>query len=328
MTTTRRAFLAACAATASMGILSTGAFGQAPAFTRPVRLIVPFPAGTTPDILGRTVAPALAAAIGQPVVVDNRAGAGGRLGTEQIAHATDGHTLGLSYNGAIATAPALYPKLGYDPKRDLAPVALIARTPQVLVIGAQVPATDLAGFLAYARTNPGKLSYGSIGNGSAGHLSMEELKLATGIDVVHVPYRGFPQATLELISGQIQTMFTPVASALPQIRDGKLRALAVAEDARLRQLPEVPTLKEAGVANAVSFGWNGLFAPASTSSAVITQLAAATRAALEDPAIRTRLDDSGFAVSFLDPAAFAGFIDDETRRWGGLIQRLGIRGED
>src|SRR3954468_1614633 len=127
MTITRRAFLAACAASAS-----AAALGQSLAFTRPVRLIVPFPAGTTPDILGRTVAPALAASIGQPVVVDNRAGAGGRLGTEALAHASDGHTLGLSYNGAIATAPALYPKLGYDPKRDLAPVALIARTPQVL----------------------------------------------------------------------------------------------------------------------------------------------------------------------------------------------------
>jgi tripartite-type tricarboxylate transporter receptor subunit TctC len=323
MTISRRGFLAACAATAS-----GAAFGQSPAFTRPVRLIVPFPAGTTPDILGRVVAPALSASIGQPVVVDNRAGAGGRLGTEQIAHATDGHTFGLSYNGAIATAPALFPKLAYDPKRDLAAIALIARTPQVLVIGAQVPATDMASFLAYARANPGKLSYGSIGNGSAGHLSMEELKLETGIDVVHVPYRGFPQATLELIAGQIQAMFTPVAGALPHIKEGKIRALAVAEDARLRQLPDVPTMTEAGVANAVSFGWNGLFAPASTPAAVIAQLAGATRAALEDPATRTRLDDAGFAVSFLDPAAFAAFIDAETRRWGGLITRLDIKGED
>ncbi len=295
--------------------------------TRPVRLIVPFPAGTTADILLRALLPHLSTALGQPAVVENRAGAAGALGLEAVARATDGHTFGLGNNSGIATARAMNPNLPFDPQRDLVPVALLARTPQVLVIGPSVNATTLAGFLDAARGSNAGLTYGSIGAGSASHLAMEELALGAGLRLVHVPYRGFPQVTVDMMAGRVDALFCPIASVLGLVREGKLKALAVTAAERAALLPEVPTLAESGIRNGVSFGWNGIFAPAGTLPPVTALLAEELRKALEERETRQGLESAGFDVAWMGPDGFAAFVVSETARWGGLIQRLGIRAD-
>ena len=214
----------------------------------PVRLIVPFPAGSTPDIAGRAVASHFGQVLGQPCVVENRAGAGGNIGTDAVAKATDGHTIGVSINGPLTTAPALFPNLPYDPAKDLAPVSLLMRGAQLLVVNPKVPARDLAGFIAQVKANPGKLSFGSVGSGSGGHLAMMDLLGRFGGEMLHVPYRGFPPAVLDLVAGRIDAMMLIGAAILPQLREGQARTLAVTADARIPQAPEVPTLAEAGIA--------------------------------------------------------------------------------
>lgn len=299
--------------------------------TRAVRVVVPFPPGSTPDLVARVVAEHFRAALGQPFVADNRAGAGGTIGTDAVAKAADDHTIGVSINGPIATAAALYPSLPYDPARDLAYVSLLVRAPQLLVVHPSVPARDLPGLVTHARANPGRLSYGSVGPGSASHLAMEDLRARTGgsggdagLDLVHVPYKGFPEATVDLVAGRIEAMFVIVGAVLPQVRDGRLRALAVTADARLPQAPEVPTLAEAGVPDAANYAWIGLIAPAGTPGPVVARLAGETRAALADPARRGSLEAAGYEIVASSPDEFATFAAAETERWGGLVRRLGI----
>lgn len=292
---------------------------------RPVRVIVPFPAGSTPDIAGRAVATHFAQVFGQPFVVENRTGAGGNIGTDAVAKATDGHTIGVSINGPLTTAQALYPNLPYDPQKDLAPVSLLMRGAQLLVVHPSVPARDLKEFIAYVKANPGKLSFGSVGSGSGSHLAMADLMARTGLDMLHVPYRGFPPAVIDLVAGRIQAMFVISAGILPQMQEGKARALAVTADHRIPQAPEVPTLAEAGIPDAASYAWIGLIAPASTPAPRVARLAAEARKGLDDPQTRTALERAGFEVVASTPAEFARFIAEETQRWGGLIQRLGIK---
>jgi tripartite-type tricarboxylate transporter receptor subunit TctC len=284
-----------------------------------------------PDALARALTPHLSASLGQlgqppalVVVVENRAGAAGRVGAEAIARATDGHSFGIGNNSSIATAKAMVPSLAYDPLHDLRPVALLVRTPQVLVVSGSTSVATIAAFTEAARRRPGGLSYASIGSGSASHLAMEEFALGAGIQFVHVPYGGFPQAVLDLLAGRIDAMFCPVAAVLPQVAEGRLRSVAVTAETRAAQLPGVPTLVEAGVSNAVSFGWNGLFAPQATPPASIARMAEACRVALADPATRATLERADFDVSWMGPDAFVAFIAAEVERWGGLIQRLGI----
>ncbi|MBE9604198.1 tripartite tricarboxylate transporter substrate binding protein [Acetobacteraceae bacterium H6797] len=292
---------------------------------RAVRFIVPFPGGSTPDIAARTVATHLSSVFGQPFVIDNRTGAGGNLGTEMIAKATDGHTFGVSINGPISTAKALYPNLAYDPAKDLAPISLLVQAAQILVINPGVRATDLQSFIAYAKANPGKLSFGSVGAGSGGHLAMEDLKARAGIDLVHVPYRGFPQAVLDLVAGRIEAMFLTAAGILPQMREGQVKALAVTAEARLPQAPEVPTLAEAGMPDAASYAWVGMIGPASTPPERVARLSAEAQRALRDPAAKEALEKVGFEVVGSDAASFQRFIATETARWGALIQKLGLK---
>lgn len=292
---------------------------------RPVRVIVPFPPGSTPDIAARAVAAHFQNVFGQPFVAENRAGAGGNIGTDAVAKATDGHTIGVSINAPLTTAPSLNPNLPYDPRRDLAPVSLLMRGAQLLLVHPDVPARDLASFIAHARENPGRMSFGSVGAGSGGHLAMSDIMARAGIELVHVPYRGFPEATLDLIAGRIQAMVVIAAGVLPQVREGRVRALAVTAAARIPQAPDIPTLAEAGMPNATSYAWIGLIAPAATPADRVARLASEAQRGLTDPQTRTRMEAAGFEVVASSPADFAAFMAEESERWGGMIRRLGIR---
>ncbi|MGX9962038.1 Bug family tripartite tricarboxylate transporter substrate binding protein [Roseomonas sp. F4] len=324
MNTTRRGLIVAALATAP--ILSARAQGNWP--ERPLRFIVPFPAGSSPDLTGRVTAAHLATALGQPVVVDNRAGAGGNIGTDAMAKATDGHTIGLSINGPLSTAPALFPNLPYDPLRDLKAISLLVRGPQFLVVNKDLPATDLASFVAHVRANPGKIAYGTVGAGSGGHLGMVDLaNKAGGLEMLHVPYRGFPDATLDLVAGRIQAMVVTTAAVMGQVRDGSIRALAVTSANRFHLTPDVPTLAEQGMRNAESYGWQILVAPAATPQDRILRLAAEVQKGLREPAARQRLEGAGFEVMASTPEEAAAFLAEETDRWGGMIRQLGLRME-
>jgi tripartite-type tricarboxylate transporter receptor subunit TctC len=322
MNTTRRGLMAAALTTAPL----LAARAQSTWPERPLRFIVPFPAGSSPDLTGRVTSAHLATALGQPVVVDNRAGAGGNIGTDVMAKATDGHTIGLSINGPLSTAPALFPNLPYDPVRDLKAISLLVRGPQFLVVNKDLPVTDLAGFIAHVRANPGKLAYGTVGPGSGGHLGMVDLAAkAGGLEMLHVPYRGFPDATVDLVAGRIQAMVVTTAAVMGQVRDGSIRALAVTSANRFHLTPNVPTLAEQGMRNAESYGWQIMVAPANTPPDRIARLAAEVQKGLREPAARQRLESAGFEVMASTPEEAAAFLAEETDRWGGMIRRLGIR---
>ena len=302
-----------------------GAAAAQPAWPeRPVRIIVPFPGGSTPDTAARVLVPHFTEVFGQPFIVENRAGAGGNIGTEAVARATDGHTLGVSINGPLATAPTLFPNLGYSPERDIAPISLLARTGQVLAVHPAMPARTFEEFVAYARGNPGRISFGSVGAGSGGHLAMADLMARTGIEMVHVPYRGFPQAVVDLIAGRIQAMVIIVSGILPQLREGLARPLAVTAAQRVSQLPDVPTLVESGLAGADSYAWIGLIGPAIMPAERVARLSAEARRALGAPEARTRMETAGFQVTASTAPEFRAFIAQEAERWGGLIRRQGI----
>ena len=322
----RGALLAAIAPTAGLA-QGPGSGSGATWPDRPVRVIVPFPGGSTPDTAARVLVPHFSETFGQPFVVENRAGAGGNIGTEAVARATDNHTFGVSINGPLATAPALFPNLGYDPARDLAPISLLVRTGQVLAVHPAVPARSFAEFIAHARANPGRLSFGSVGAGSGGHLAMVDLMARAGIDMVHVPYRGFPQAVVDLVAGRIQAIVIIVSGILPQLREGLARPLAVTAADRVSQLPDVPTLIESGLAGADSYAWVGLIGPASTPGDRVSRLAAEARRALAAPEARGRMENAGFQVTASTPTEFRSFIAEEAVRWGGLVRRLGIMPE-
>lgn len=324
MNANRRSLLAALP---TLAAASGPAEAQAAWPERPVRVIVPFPAGSTPDIAARAVAQHFQTTFGQPFVPENRSGGGGNLGTDLVAKSTDGYTIGVSINGPLTTAPALNPNLPYDPQRDLAPVSLLMRGAQLLLVHPDVPAQSLEQFIAYARANPGRMAFGSVGAGSGGHLAMSDIMARAGIELVHVPYRGFPEATLDLVAGRIQAMVVIAAGVLPQVRDGRVRALAVTADARIPQAPEIPTLAEAGMPGAASYAWIGLIAPAAMPADRVARLSAEARRGLTDPQARARMEAVGFEVVASSPAEFAAFMAAESERWGGMIRRLGIRAE-
>lgn len=241
----RRQGLKALAALAGASVVPLAWADQWP--SRPIRMVVPFPAGSSPDLMARIVTDKLAASLGQPVIVENRPGAGGNIGTGMVAKAApDGYTLLFTINGPLVTAPTLSRHLGYDPVRQLAPVTLVATSPNVLVVDARLPVHNLKEFIALAKSKPGVLNYGSVGTGSAAHLAMEQLKAMAGIDLQHVPYPGFPQITTAMVGGQVQAGFMVPAIAMPQVNAGKLRMLAVTTSGRTAVLPSVPTVAESG----------------------------------------------------------------------------------
>jgi len=294
---------------------------------RPVSIVVPFPAGGTPDILARVLGEAVGKRLGQPVVVDNRGGAGGNIGAQAVARAKpDGQTLLMCAFGC-SVAPLIYKPAPYDIKKDFAPVAMLATVPSVLVVNPKVPAKSVGELLAYARANPGKLNSASSGVGTSAHLATELLRAQTGVDLTHVPYKGAGQVATDLLGGQVDMYFDNLPASLPSIKSGKLRALAVASEKRSPSVPDVPTFAEAGVPNFVITPWFGLLAPAGTPEPVLQRLNAAFNDALKDPAVAERMTQLGVVTAAGSRAALADFIAGETVKWKAIIEKRGIRAE-
>jgi tripartite-type tricarboxylate transporter receptor subunit TctC len=296
--------------------------------SKPLRIVVPFTPGGSSDILARAVGNELTKSLGQPVVIDNVPGAGGSIGAERVAKsAADGYTLLMGHVGTLAVNPALYPKLAYDPVKDFAPVAWVARVPNILVVHPSVAATDFKAFIALAKSKPGQLNYGSGGNGSAAHTTMEYLKSQSGISLLHIPYRGTAPSVTDLLAGQIQLLFTGAPALIPHIKSGKIRPLAVSSSKRLDILPDVPTVAESGLKGLANFEadqWYGIVAPRGTPADVVTKLNAAINAALALPEVKTRLSSEGAYPAPATPDAFGKLIASDIKRWAPVVKRAGI----
>ncbi|CAB3829514.1 hypothetical protein LMG26858_00620 [Achromobacter anxifer] len=291
---------------------STAAHAADPYPNKPIRLIVPFAAGGTTDIVARVVADGLGRELGQPVIVENRGGGGGSIGADALARSTpDGYTLGVATVSTMATNPATNPKNPYNPLTDFAPITNMVNVPNVLTVNPAVPAKSLAEFIALLKANPGKYSYASSGAGGIGHLDGELFKSLTKTDMVHVPYRGSGPALNDVIAGQVNAQFDNLPSSMPHIQAGKLRALAVAAPKRLPALPDVPTFAEGGLPEMDNMAWYGLVAPAGTPQTVIDRIHDATVKALKDPKIVQRLADGGSLVDGNTPAEYAAQIKRE-----------------
>lgn len=293
---------------------------------RPIRFIVPFPAGGVPDLLARVLSDKLRATLNQPVIVENRGGAGGNIGTDAVAKATpDGYTFVVSASGPLAINPSLYRSLPFNPLTDFEPVTLLAMVPNVLVVRPGFPANSVKEFIEYAQKNPGRINYGSIGNGSSQHLAATQFEAATGIKMTHVPYRAAPQAVTDLVGGQIDCMFQLVPNIAQQIKSGQVRALAVTTKTRSRALPDSPTMAEVGVRDYDTAGWFGLLAPASTPRLIVDRLNKEVRAILADPAINDRLTQAGAETSTMTPDEFRKFISMEINRWRDIVRSSGAK---
>lgn len=313
------ALTAACA-------LLAGAPAQADWPEKPVRIIVPYPAGSSPDTLARAIAGPLSDALAQPVIVDNKPGAGGNIGTRSVAHAKpDGHTLLYTINGPLVTAPTLYPRtLGYDPGADLAPISLIGTSPNVLVVAKNLNIESVEELVELARRRPGAMNYGSVGPGSSAHLAMEMFKHDAGIDLLQVPYSGFPQVITAILAGDVQAGFMVPAIAMPQVRDGRARALAVTSLEADPALPGVPPMTEAGYKDFEAISWNAMLAPAGTPTPVIERLNRELARILERPQVREQFTQQFFTARSSTPEALSHRIRDEKARWDAVITRLGL----
>ncbi|MGH8649227.1 MAG: Bug family tripartite tricarboxylate transporter substrate binding protein [Burkholderiales bacterium] len=313
----------ACAALAAAA--AGAAFPQAGYPGKPVRLVVPSSAGGGTDIVARIIAPELTKRLGQQVVIDNRPGAGTMIGIEAAAKSPpDGYTVLLATPG-IAISPSLYSKLGYDAATDFAPVARVTAIQNILVVHPSVPATTLRQFISLARAHPGKLNFASGGPGTTNHLANELLKHLERINMVHVPYKGATLGMLAMIGGEVDEVIVPVASAIPQIRAGKVRPLAVLSVERVPTLPDVPTAKEAGVDNFVVSLWYGMFAPARTPRDIVARLSREVIKALESPDLRERLTAMGVDPWPGTPEELASLVRSETARYATIIKSIGLR---
>ena len=319
----RRSLLAAAA-----GVLACPALAQDRWPSRAIKLVVPFPPGSSPDIVARLLAEPLAQRLGQPVVVDNKPGAGGNLGTALVAKAEpDGYTLLFTIQGPLVTAPLLSKNLGYDPVRDLVPVTLVATSPNLLVVDPKLGAAALADFVRIAKERRGQLNYGSVGNGSASHLAMELFKTRAGIDLVHVPYQGFPQVVNAILGGQVQAGFMVPGIAMGQVRAGKLVPLGVTTLGRALSLPEFPTLAEQGWPDFEAISWQAVLAPARTPRAVVERLAGELVRIIKSDEVRTRLLGQYFSAAGTAPEALATLMKSERVRWARVIQAAGVQPE-
>jgi len=313
----------------ALGVLFAAfAFGVSaqPYPTKPIRIVVPFPAGGTTDVLARAAAQKLAETLGQPAVVDNRPGAGGNIGAELVAKsAPDGYTLLMGTVGTHAINPGLYPKLPYDHVKDFAPVILVAGVPNVLVINPALPVNSVPELIAYAKANPGKLNFASSGNGTSIHLSAELFKTMAGVQMTHVPYKGSAPALQDLVGGQVQLMFDNLPSSLALIKGGKLKALAVTSGARAAALPDVPTLAESGLPGFEASSWFGLLAPTGTPSSVIAKLNGEIAKWLATPEAKEKLLAQGANAAGGTAEEFAQFIAAETAKWQKVVKESGAK---
>ncbi|MDQ2149560.1 tripartite tricarboxylate transporter substrate binding protein [Alcaligenaceae bacterium A4P071] len=300
------------------------AHAQAAFPERPVRLIVPYAPGGSADIAARLVADAWAKALGQPLVIENRGGAGGNIGVDAVAKAApDGYTIGLQ-TVSLAINPAIFKTMNFDTQKDLAPIGMVATSQHVLVVNPALPAQDVKGLVAAARANPGKLSYGSAGAGSTFHMSAELFKSMAGVDIMHVPYRGGGPALVDTMAGQVDMSFPVLSAAQQQVQGGKLRALGVTGPKRSPLMPDVPTIAEAGVAGYAFETWFMTFAPAGTPQPVIDKLNATLNAAIESPALAKRMVEQGFDPLVSTPAEARTRLAQEMPVWAKLVKERGI----
>ena len=296
--------------------------------SKPVRIIVPFAPASTIDIIGRIIAPKLSEALAQPVLVDNRPGAGGAVGMEAAAKAApDGHTIVIGALGPLAMNPALYPKTPFDPVRDFAAVSLLATGPVVIAVHPSVPVKDVKELVALAKQRPGQLNFGSPGVGSSPHLTGELLKMLTGVDIVHVPYKGNAEALTDLISGRVSIVFTGVPPVVPMVKAGRAKLLATTGRQRLAQLPDVPTIAEAGYPGAQVLIWYGAVAPAATPKDVIARLNREIVKVMQVPDVRERFSQQGIDPETSTPEQFAQLVREEYARWTKVIRTSGIKVE-
>jgi tripartite-type tricarboxylate transporter receptor subunit TctC len=296
---------------------------------KPIRIVAAAPAGSSVDIVARVIADGLKDKLGQAVIVDNKPAAGGTVGAAEVAKAAaDGYTLYLGFNGPLANAPALYAQLAYDPQKDFAPIMLTTSQPNVLAINANVPANTLKEFIALAQSQPGKLNYASVGNGSVSHLSMELLKREAKINLTHIPFNGGPPATQALVGGDVQAIFTAPSNVLGQIKAGKLKAIAVTSLKRFALMPDVPTIAESGIAGLQRFeaiSWNALMAPRDTPKEVIARLNKEVNAVLASAEVKKRLADAGIETVGGTPEELARWLQAETKKWSEIIRATGAR---
>jgi tripartite-type tricarboxylate transporter receptor subunit TctC len=314
--------LAAGAAVLACG----GVAAEEPYPSKPVRMVVPFAAGGPTDTVARVMSARMAELIGQQIVVENKAGAGGNIGADAVAKAPpDGHTLLMATVSTHAINPGLYKKMPYDPIRDFAPIGQVGVTPTLLGVHPAVPATDLKSLVALVQANPGKFTYGSSGLGSILHLCGEQLKAsAGGLNIVHVPYRGSAPMMGDLIAGQISMAFDATPTALPQAQSGAIRAIGAGMASRIRALPDLPTLQEQGLKGFECYTWNAILAPADTPPPVVAQLNAAVNRAMADPAVLARLKEVGIdPTPDSTPAQAAAFIKAELAKWAPIIKASG-----
>ncbi|MBB5688200.1 tripartite tricarboxylate transporter substrate binding protein [Roseomonas alkaliterrae] len=319
MNATRRALIAATL------LAPAAARAQAWAPTRAIRFVVPFPAGGATDVVARVLGERMQETLGQPVVVENRTGAGGNIGVENVVRSpADGHTILMGTTGTLTVNPHLYSTLGFDPLRDLAPVSMAFTTDHVLIVNPQVPARTAQEFLALVRGQPGRLSYGSAGAGSSTHTVPELFKLAARVDITHVPYRGSAPALNDVVAGNVQVMLDQIPSAIGQIQAGRVRALAVTGARRSALLPDVPTMAEIGLPEAQATSWGAVMAPAGTPAPAIARLNAAIRDALAQQAVRDRLAAAGAEGVASSPEELAAYLRAESEKWARVVREARI----
>jgi len=316
--------LSAALLTAALACLP--AVGAAQAYpSKPVRIVVPFAPGGSTDAIARLVAAKLTEQLGQNVLVENKAGANSMIGTGEVAKsAPDGHTL-LVVTPSLTINPMVVAKMPYDASKELVPVTLISRTPYLVGVSNEVPAANLRELVAYAKANPGKLSYASGGNGTGAHLTTESFKMAAGIDMVHVPYKGTALALPDLVAGRVALIFDVEQVLGPMIRDKRVRGFAITSAQRSATSPEVPTMAEAGVPGFVTSSWIGMFAPAGTPPEVVQRLAAEVKRALEAPDARERMRGFGTEIVASTPAEFGAHLAAETERWSAVARHIGLK---
>jgi tripartite-type tricarboxylate transporter receptor subunit TctC len=292
--------------------------------SRPIHFLMTAPAGSSIDVIGRILAEKIHDPLGQPIVVENRAGAGGTLATDLAAKAApDGYTMVLSFNGPLAFGPFMYRHLPYDPLKDLAPVIITTSQPNLLAVNASLPVKNVRELIAYAKKNPGKLNYGSVGSGSSSHLTMELMKMDAGLFIVHIPYNGSPPAASSLAAGDTQLLFTVPTALTPLIQSGKVRALAVSSLTRYSLMPDVPTLAESGLPKFEALAWNGVLFPANTPRPIIERMNHEMNVALKAADVRKKLNENGLDPVGGTPEEFAKLIRSEAAKWEPVIKRTG-----